>query len=136
MELEKNVANPFVRKMTLQKKKSMIFSAINQVKMQGNNKIDAEILQMEEQTDDWIDEKGRTIRWRRIVDLQVAMYKKRCCGNGERDYSGYEAEQMMTALSEDLYERLEARRRAISNWKRLKIVIVILKMCNGKIDTE
>lgn len=39
-------------------------------------------------------------------------------------------------MSKDLYERLEARRRAISNWKRLKIVIVILKMCNGRIEKD
>ena len=35
-------------------------------------------------------------------------------------------------MSEELYEMLEARNRAISNWKRLKIVIAILRLANGK----
>ena len=48
--------------------------------------------------------------------------------------SDLESEAKLTLLNEDLHERLEARHRAISNWKRLKIVIVILKMCNGRFD--
>jgi len=65
------------------------------------------------------------------------MYKKGCLGTkGERLVSDIEAEASLTQLNEDLHERLEARRRAISNWKRLKIVIVILKMCNGRMDVE
>jgi len=41
---------------------------------------------------------------------------------------------LITQINEELYERLEARRKAISNWKRLKIVIVILKMSGGRVD--
>lgn len=40
----------------------------------------------------------------------------------------------ITRINEDLNERLMARSRAISNWKRLKIVIVILKMSGGRVD--
>lgn len=45
-----------------------------------------------------------------------------------------EAVEEINRLNEDLNERLKARSRAISNWKRLKIVIVILKMTGGRVD--
>ena len=47
-----------------------------------------------------------------------------------------ETEAYFTQLEEELYERLESRKRAIANWKRLKIVIVILKMCNGRLEEK
>ena len=31
---------------------------------------------------------------------------------------------------------MESRKRAIANWKRLRIVIVILKMCNGRLEEK
>lgn len=37
-------------------------------------------------------------------------------------------------MFEDLHERLETRKRAIENWKRLKIVMAILRMCNENFD--
>ena len=94
------------------------------------------IEEVNENTDDFMHEDGRTIRWRRIYEESEPEYKRECYGwrKGERIHTDIESEKFLENMNEDLYERLEARRRAISNWKRLKIVIVILKMCNGRID--
>ena len=83
-----------------------------------------------------MDENGRTIRWRRTFEPQEPSYTRDCCKKGERILSEIETEAYFTQLEEELYERLESRRRAISNWKRLKIVIVILKMCNGRLEEK
>ena len=89
-------------------------------------------------TDDFIDEQGKTIRYRRIIEPESEVkYAKGCCWRkGERILSEIEAEAQLTQINEELSERLSQRARAISSWKRLKIVIVILKLCNGRIDKE
>ena len=89
---------------------------------------------MEDDTESILDEQGRTVRWQRIFESEEPNFQKRCRGHGERILSDIEAVETLQQLNEDLYDRLEARRRAISNWKRLKIVIVILKMTGGRID--
>ena len=38
--------------------------------------------------------------------------------------------------NEKLFNKIETRARAIGNWKRLKILIVILRMCNGNFSEE
>ena len=98
-------------------------------------------MNIDEGTDDFLDEKGRTIRWERVFDqAENEKNERKCCKPGERILTGKEAmddvegEATLNQLNEDLYERLESRRRAISNWKRLKIVIVILKMSNGRMQ--
>ena len=64
-----------------------------------------------------------------------SVYQKGFCGGrGDRIVSDLEAVEVITRFNEDLNERLSARSRAISNWKRLKIVIVILKMTGGRVD--
>ena len=89
----------------------------------------------EEDMDGFMDEYGKTIRWQRLSESADAVYgKARCWGRGERIYSDTEAVELVNQINEDLYEKLEARRKAISNWKRLKIVIVILKMSGGRVD--
>jgi hypothetical protein len=95
------------------------------------------LMGLDDNTDDFMDENGRTIRYRRIIDPDPVSFKKGLCGaKGERIISDIEAEANLTQLNDDLHERLEIRSRAISNWKRLKIVIVILKMCNGRMDID
>ena len=83
-----------------------------------------------------MDEAGRTIRWRRTFEPEEPKYYPAYCGKGERILSDVETEAYFTQLEEELYERLESRKRAIANWKRLKIVIVILKMCNGRLEEK
>ena len=83
-----------------------------------------------------MDESGRTIRWRRTFEPEEPSYNRVLCGKGERILSDVETEAYFTQLEEELYERLESRQRAIANWKRLKIVIVILKMCNGRLEEK
>ena len=98
--------------------------------------LDSSILEFNENTDDFMDETGKTIRWRRTFEIQEAVYEKTWCRKGERILNEIETESYLTQLEEDIFDRLEARRRAISNWKRLKIVIVILKMCNGRLEEK
>ena len=42
--------------------------------------------------------------------------------------------QQVTKFNEQLYENLEASKRAIANWKKLRILIVMLKICGGHFD--
>ena len=94
--------------------------------------LDESILDVDNNYTDFLDENGRFIRWSRVYEKLEHKYKKTICGTKmERIVPDIEAEAALGLFNEDLYERLDARRRAISNWKRLKIVIVILKMCNG-----
>ena len=67
-------------------------------------------------TDGFVDEQGRNIRWTRFFDQSDPTYEKKCVGKGERLLSNLEAEKSMKMINKDLYERLEARKRAISNW--------------------
>ena len=86
--------------------------------------------------EDFINNSARKIIWRRISEISSGpIYTKgRCCGYNERPLTDLECVEEINRFNEDLYERLEARKRAIGKWKRLKIVIVILKMTGGRID--
>ena len=136
--------SPFVKKMTIYQKQRTVLTAIRKsvISVQEDKDIDnayfdKSLLELDVNTDDFVDETGKTIRWRRTLDPQEPKHYSSICNNkGERKLSDIEAEAYFTQFSEDLYERLEARRRAVSNWKRLKIVIVILKMCNGRLEEK
>ena len=39
-------------------------------------------------------------------------------------------------FNEALYVKLEKRRRAIANWRRLKVVLAILKICGNRMEHE
>ena len=63
------VQNPaFKMKKSVAQKKSMIFSAIKQVKASAAKLDEEELAQIDDHTDDLLDENGRVIRWRRIFD--------------------------------------------------------------------
>ncbi len=128
----------FKKKKTILQKKSMMFKAITQAKIGSTAQVAPDILDLDVFTDDFIDESGKTIRWRRIAEEnQEVKYAKGCCfRRGERILTEIEAEATLSQINEELSERLDQRARAISSWKRLKIVIVILKLCNGRIDSE
>lgn len=126
---------PFVRKKTINEKKKALFDAI---KMQNKEHVvDAGLLAINDNTDDRFDEQGRIIRWKRVIepDEEQAERRNRCSNRRqERQVNDLQADAFLEGFNEELYERLENRRRAISNWKRLKIVIVVLRMCNGKMN--
>lgn len=42
----------------------------------------------------------------------------------------------MDWFQNQLYDELEVRQRAIANWKRLRIVIVLLQVCGGRVDKK
>ena len=117
-----------------------MFKALNSQSFNFSDQVDgvldSQILELEQNTDDFVDENGKTIRWRRTFDWQDPTYQRLCCGKGERILSEVETEAYFTQVEEELYERLASRQRAIANWKRLRIVIVILKMCNGRLEEK
>lgn len=135
-----NVLGKAKRISTLQKQKT-ILQAMKQVRRVSDDDkgadvmVDSEILDMEHSLEAFEDEKGRTIRWRRTYDQQSTEKGPHCkmCRGG---LDCIEAEAQLTQLEEELYDRLEVRQRAISNWKRLRIVIVILRMCNGRLEEK
>lgn len=142
MEMQKNkqpsvltLNVPFVRKKTSVEKKKAFFEAI---KMQTTNDVvDPQLLAVNNNNDDRFDEQGRIIRWKRILEYgEQEEHHTRCCRQGERVVSDVEADAYLESFNEELYERLMVRKKAISNWKRLKIVIVILRMCNGKMNED
>lgn len=55
-------------------------------------------------------------------------------GRGEKIISDIEAVEEIDQFNNDLHQKLKIRESAIKNWKRLKIVIVILKMTGGRVD--
>ena len=50
------------------------------------------------------------------------------------DLNDYLAVKKMEVFNERLHDTLELRRRAINNWKRLKVVLAILKICGGRME--
>ena len=124
----------FTKKKTAQQRKSAMMHVIDAFKTKSPGVGDS-ILELEERDPDgFVDELGRTIRWERAFNGQEAQYQKIGCGRkGERILSDIEAVEALQQLNEDMYDRLEARRRALANWSRLKIVIVILKMTGGRV---
>ena len=122
------------KKRSLAVRKSQMFKAISAVSL--SKELHPSYAELhEEDMDGFMDETGKTIRWQRMSEAADPVYAKgKCFGRGERIYSDTEAVELVNQINEDLYEKLEARRKAISNWKRLKIVIVILKMSGGRVD--
>lgn len=58
----------FKKKKTITQKKSVIFSAIKKVNQMAENINGNELIELNDHTDDLLDEQGRRIRWRRIFD--------------------------------------------------------------------
>ena len=123
-----------MKRKSISMRKSQMFKAISAVSL--SKELHPSYAELhEEDMDGFMDETGKTIRWQRMSEAADPVYAKgKCFGRGERIYSDTEAVELVNQINEDLYEKLEARRKAISNWKRLKIVIVILKMSGGRVD--
>lgn len=50
--------------------------------------------------------------------------------------SEIEEEAALQQINNELFERLERYNRAIANWKKLQIVIVVLRLCHGRVDNN
>ena len=90
-------------------------------------------------TDDILDESGKVIRWARVLETRDPVFGSSCCtccNNGQRIMSDIEAEAALCQVNDELFERLDAYDRAIANWKKLQIVIVVLRLCHGRIDNN
>ena len=42
----------------------------------------------------------------------------------------------MERFQDQLYDELEIRQRAIANWKRLRIIIVLMQVCGGNLTND
>ena len=85
------------------------------------------------------DAQGRLIRWKlEFDDENEDEYEKHlstCCApETTEDLDNYIAIQKLEMFSDRLNQRLERRTRAINNWKRLRVLLAILKICGGRFD--
>lgn len=83
------------------------------------------------------DDEGRIKRWI-TDDLYVDENRKRgCSGCCKREYTELEKEKIfvknMNTFNTLLYDDLDARSRAIANWKRLRLMIMLMRLGD---DTE
>ena len=51
-----------------------------------------------------------------------------------RDLHDHMFVKKLEFFNEGLYHKLEVRRKAIANWRRLKVVLVVLKICGNRMD--
>jgi len=58
-----------------------------------------------------------------------------CCAHETtEDLNNYIAIQKLEIFSDRLNQKLEVRTRAINNWKRIRVLLAILKICGGRFD--
>lgn len=76
-----------------------MWAALNTVK-RNDSKVNASILELDQgDTDAFLDDQGRTIRWQRVFDEQEAQHKQMSCGRkGERILSDVEAVEALNQL--------------------------------------
>ena len=80
------------------------------------------------------DEQGRLKRWE-FIDNGIKAENTKYCGKRNKlenhEYDALFIEKLNNFQSK-LHNELEVRRRAIANWKRLRIIIVMLQFCGGR----
>lgn len=94
--------------------------------------------------DDNIVEDGRTLRWRKKTQKDKLLStdsegdkNTACCAPKKKNANDeVYGDKLIEVNNEKLFNKIETRARAIGNWKRLKILIVILRMCNGNFTEE
>ena len=96
----------------MKQRKMSVIQAIKKVQNQTIEQRDQSILELDDNTDDLVDESGKTIRWRRIVEIdqKEAVYKRTFCGTrGERILTELEEEAALSQFNDELFEKLKAR---------------------------
>ena len=79
---------------------------------------------------------GRLQRWLKDP-LQVREKTQRCCGQGNTDLEkDLIFVKKLEKYEDRLHNELEVRSRAIKNWKKLRILLILLQVCGGKFDDE
>ena len=88
----------------------MIFKAI----LDSNDKkrellLDPEIVKIDDSTDGITDEKGRTIRWQRILQQPDPNQRQSRWCNRDRALNEIEVEATISQINEEIYEKIEER---------------------------
>ena len=79
------------------------------------------------------DNRGRLLRWVKIKNKRIKEVKN-CCGNSKLSENEHNIVfiDKLEAFQRQLYNELEVRRRAISNWKFLRTRLLMVKIWSGK----
>ena len=79
------------------------------------------------------DEIGRYKRWRNETS-NVPFKSNGCCS---KQYDLHEKDLIfineLDSFETNLFDNLEVRKRAIGNWKRLRVLLVMMKLSGGKV---
>ena len=83
------------------------------------------------------DSSGRLHRWV-FVPTDFQEKGRSCCGkeNTAKDLLAENIEfvRLVNRYNSQLFTDIETRRKAMQNWKKLRILLVLLKICGGKFD--
>ena len=85
------------------------------------------------------DDLNRLIRWKRKFEADEQKEKGfECCPNLEVEHAKNLHDHLFVRKLEIFNERLniklEKRRKAIANWRRMKVVLAILKLCGNRME--
>ena len=79
------------------------------------------------------DARGRLRRWVKQAQILEEERDKVCCG-GSIDEQQQELRfvEKLEAYQSRLYVDLDVRTRALKNWKKLRLLILLLQVCGGR----
>ena len=83
------------------------------------------------------DEQGRLLRWQPEIP-DATKFTAKCFSRQvweEADQNKYFIKRLDT-YHRQFYDNLEVSKRAIANWKKLRILIVLFKICGNKLHTD
>lgn len=76
---------------------------------------------------------GRLKRWVKDESRLQDEWQKHCCGNqNDKHVHDLNFVYKFEAFESAVYDKLTAKKRAISNWQRLRIVLLLLDVCGGR----
>lgn len=79
------------------------------------------------------DSEGKVIRW--LPDpVDTEPTSRFCCGKGTLSETADHALflRQNEEFQNEMFEKLDTRSRAIANWKKLRILLVLLRVCGGR----
>ena len=78
------------------------------------------------------DDDGRLLRWDRKHN-RIREVEKSCCNKGMTKHDqDLVFIKKLDAYQNQLYDNLEVRKRAVSNWRRIRVLLVLMKISGGK----
>jgi len=79
------------------------------------------------------DEQGRLLRWK-LNPYEVVEVAPSCCGKSRMTQLDQDLlfNKKLENFHNQLYDHLEVSKRAIANWKKIRVLLVLLKLCGNK----